>query len=74
MNRVTAVYSYNYELDFAREYKWTTCKKCINSKTGKQIKKTVIGYTSGYYIKGKFYSIDKLRKHLVKPEKVSIPF
>lgn len=74
MNYVSVTYSYNYELDFAREYKYTKCKKCINSKTGREIKQVRVGGSIGYNIKGKFYSLTRLRKHLVKPVKADCPF
>ncbi len=38
MNTVSVNYSYNYVICFAPEYKFTICKKCINSKRGKEIK------------------------------------
>jgi len=74
MNYVSATYGYNFEIDFAREYKFTKCKKCINAKTSKQIKQVRVGGSIGYNIKGKFYSLSRLRKHLVKPERIDCPF
>jgi hypothetical protein len=74
MNSLSVVYNYKWELDFAPEYKFTIEKSCINIKTGRRIKKTMIGYTVGYYIRGKFYSLTALRKHLVKEEKYKLPF
>jgi|TARA_R110001592_G_scaffold211167_1_gene462943 hypothetical protein len=74
MNYVSVTYSYNYQLDFAPEYKYTICKKCINAKTNRQIKQVRVGGSIGYNIKGKFYSLTKLRKHLVKPEVIKLPF
>jgi len=74
MNYVSVTYSYNYQIDFAKEYKYTKCKKCINSKTGREIKQVIVGGSIGYNIRGKFYSLSKLRKHLIKPKKQLIPF
>ena len=74
MNRLTASYAYNWELDFAPEYKFTTCKKCINEKTERQIKKVYNSRCLGYNIRGRFYSLTFLRKHLVRPEKLQTPF
>jgi len=74
MNYVSITYRYNYELDFASEYKFTTCKKCVNAKTNKQIKQVIVGGSIGYNIRGKFYSLTKLKNHLIKPKKAVLPF
>ena len=44
-------------------YVWTTCKKLINTKTGKMIVKTTNGRGSqvGYYIDRKFTKLKDLR-------------
>lgn len=60
-------------IDFAPEYVFSG-KRCFNTKRGKEIKKVVHGYTIGYNIKGKFYSLGYLRDHLVKVEKIKTPF
>ena len=74
----TATISKNYDfiwmIDFAPNYKFSKCKKLFNLKTGREIKKTLASMTIGYYIKGKFYSLNKLRNHLVKIEKELCPF
>lgn len=75
MNIISAIYTIKYELDFASEYKWTSCKKCINVKTGRQIKQVYNNGSIGYSIRGKFISLKKLRNHLVKPKiKSNCPF
>ena len=74
MNTVSAIYGYNYVLSFAPEYKFTVCRKCINSKRGKEIKQVRVGGSIGYNINGKFYSLTKLRKYLVKPKKEYLQF
>lgn len=66
MNSVSIRYAYNYELDFAEEYKFTTCGKCVNAKTNRLIKRVVNSRCVGYNIRGKFHSLTQLRKHLVK--------
>lgn len=45
-----------------------------NTQTGNILKKTVKGYTIGYYINGRFYSLNALRKHLVLIENQYCPF
>ena len=61
-------------LDFADNYQFDRKGNCYNLKSGRQLKQTVIGYTLGYCIKGKFYSLTRLRKSLVKIEKQDCPF
>ena len=36
-----------------------------NCKTGNQLKKTVKGYTIGYYLNGKFFSLQSIKPHLI---------
>lgn len=74
MNTISKNYTLKFELDFAPNYKWTDCKKCFNMKTGRQIKQTYVSGSIGYCIGGKFYSLKKLRMHLVKIKKVECPF
>ena len=72
--RVSKNYSLKWQINFAPHYKFTDCKKLINCKTGNEIKKTVNGYSVGYWISKKFYTLDNLRKQLVKIEKIECPF
>lgn len=74
MNRISVNYAYFYEIDFASEYVFTKCKKCFNLKTGREIKQVLNSRCIGYNIRGKFYSLTKLKKHLVKPKEVKTPF
>ena len=39
MNSISITYSLKYEVSFAPHYKFTSCKKCINCKTGREIRK-----------------------------------
>lgn len=74
MNLLTITYAYNYELDFANNYKFTKCGLCVNIKTGRVIKKVYNSGSKGYNICGKFYTLNRLRPHLQKCKKVAIPF
>lgn len=47
---------------------------CYNLKIGKKLQMQVKGYTKGYYLSGKFYSLIQLRKLLMKIEKIDCPF
>ena len=74
MNSFSVTYAIKYEIDFANHYVFNQHKECYNLKTGRRIKKVVQGRCIGYNIQGKFYSLTKLRNHLVKTKKESCPF
>jgi len=74
MNYISISYAVKFEIDFATEYVFTSDKICINSKTGRKIKQVMKNRCIGYIIKGKFYSLTFLRKHLRKPQKEEMPF
>ena len=67
-------YVLKWQLSFAPNYKWSKCGKCFNTKTGKEIKKTLNGRSIGYCIKGKFKSLNTLRKHLIQIKHIQAPF
>jgi hypothetical protein len=46
----------------------------VNLKTGKILKQIMKGGSIGYVIKGKFYSLKRLKQSLVKIEKSDCPF
>ena len=48
--------------------------KIYNYKTGKCLQMQLKGYTKGYYLSGKFYSLIKLRPLLIKIKKENLPF
>ena len=80
--RMKKCLDFDYEVDFAPEYKIKKINKpkngvneqCFNSKTGRKIKQVYKNGMLGYSIRGKFYSLTRLRKHLVKPVKSDCPF
>ena len=45
-----------------------------NLRTGRKLRKTVIGTTKMVCINGKFTSLTKLRTQLIKIKKVELPF
>lgn len=65
---------FKWKLKFNDSYKWTNDNELYNTKTMRKIKKTVNGYSVGYWICGKFYTLNNLRKSLVKIEKNNCPF
>ena len=75
MNSITVTYTLKYRINFAVEYQFTTCKKCFNIKTGRQIKQTESKGSIGYCIRSKFYSLTKLRECLeLIPVREKLPF
>ena len=67
-----------WELKEFPHYKWTECKRLVNAKTGRIVKKTTNGRGSkaGYYINRKFVKIEDLiaKKSLQKIKESRIPF
>lgn len=74
MKTISVNYILKYRLSFAEEYVWTEDNKCFNSKTGRQIKQTMCGRSIGYCIRGKFMSLNTLRKQLIKIKSDICPF
>lgn len=64
MYTFSITYTCKYQLAFDSNYKWSTCGKCFNAKTGRLIKQVMKGGSIGYVIKGKFYTLKFLRKQL----------
>jgi hypothetical protein len=62
------------QLDFAPNYQFDKDDNCYNIKSGRQMKKTVVGYTVGYCINSKFKSLTSLRQSLVEIDKSDCPF
>lgn len=74
MHTFTVTYAIKYVIDFADYYAFNHHKELYNLQTGRRIKKVMQGRSIGYNIKGKFYSLTRLRKHLVKPKVEDCPF
>jgi hypothetical protein len=71
---ISKSYVLKWQLSFAPQYKWSVCGRCFNCKTGREIKKTLCGRSIGYCIKGRFVSLNTLRKQLEKIPKEICPF
>lgn len=67
-------YTVLWELKYSPNYKFTKRGICINTKTGRIIKKTLNGGSIGYCINGKFRSLKYLRPQLVKIKHIDCPF
>jgi len=74
MPTITKSIVFKWKLDFADHYQWSTENKLYNLKTMREIKKTLNGYSIGFWIGKKFYTLDNLRKRLIKIEKIKCPF
>jgi hypothetical protein len=57
---ITVTYVAKWQLKIAPHYKWTECCKLINTRTCKEISKTVKGSQPGYYINRKFIKLEDL--------------
>jgi hypothetical protein len=74
MHSFTITYTIKYVIDFAPNYAFNQYKEMYNLKTGRRKKKVSNNGTIGYIIDGKFYSLNQLRPHLIKPKKNNCPF
>lgn len=74
MNTISKTYTLIWQISDAPQYQFTKDGKCFNVRTGNQIKKTLVGGSVGYCIKGKFRSSKRLRKKLIKIQDIKTPF
>ena len=70
----SVTYRFVWQINFAPHYKVTKDGKIVNCRTMRELKRTVNGYTIGYNIKGRFYSLAQLRSMLEKIHHVECPF
>ena len=72
---ITLTFSYKWMLDFDKDFVFLEKYNfLVNLKTGKILKQVTKGGSIGYVIKGKFYTLTKLRGCLVKVESNETPF
>lgn len=71
---ISTTYNIDFTLQGYQMFGVTNKGIVINLQRGKILKRTVVGYSKGYYIGGKFITLTKLRTMLVKVEKVKCPF
>lgn len=71
---ITVQYTCKYQINFAPNYVFTTCKLCYNLKSGRLIKQVIKSNCIGYIINGKFYSLTYLRNSLEGIPKPKTPF
>lgn len=71
---ISKTYKLVWEISGYEIYKVSKCGKIFNTKSGKEIKKILNGSTVGFWIKDKFFTLEKLRKLLVKIKHSDCPF
>lgn len=68
-------YKAKWQLRNKPQYKWTECKKLINTQTGNEIKKTLKNMVAGYWIGRDFIKLDDLKSKIeLIPKKKYCPF
>jgi len=67
-------YTLKWEFKDSPEYKVTTCKKIINVKSGKMLKKSYNSGSIGFWISGKWVNIKKVKSEIILIEKAECPF
>jgi hypothetical protein len=73
--RISLVFSCKWTLSFDSDFVFVEKHNfLVNLKTGKILKQITKGGSIGYVIKGRFYSLNKLRQSLVKIQKEDCPF
>ena len=73
--RITLNFTCKWTLDFDDNFVFIEKYNfLVNRKTGKILKQITKGGSIGYVIKGKFYSLTRLRQSLVKIENPDCPF
>ena len=74
MNSISINYDLKWQIRSNEKYRWSTCKKLFNVKTGRQIKKTLNCRSIGYWIDRKFIALSKLKTELEIIPKQKTPF
>lgn len=71
---ITVNYIAKWQLKDKPYYKWTTCRKLINCKTNREIKKTTKSGIPGYWIGKEFIKLSELKKQIELIPKERYPF
>lgn len=73
MISITVNYNCKWQVVDMPEYQFAK-KKLFNVKRGTEVKKVLKGYTVGYNLRGKFYSLARVKKMIKPIEKINCPF
>lgn len=71
---ISKVIEYRYVITGHEHYAFGVDKKLYNLKTGREIKKTINCRSVGFWIGKQFFSLNKLRPLLKRPEHYGLPF
>jgi len=74
MSVITISYQEKWRHKLYPHYLFDDKGRCLNSKRGKLLKRTVKNGMLGYCICGKFIQLSELRKHLEKIPQQKCPF
>ena len=74
METILIQYKLKWQFIDNNDYKVSICKKVINTKTSKIIKKTTSGRSVGYYISEKFYKLSNINDFIEIIPKSKLPF
>lgn len=72
--RIQVTYIAKWQIKDKPWYKWTTCKKLINCRTGREVQKTIKGSRAGYYIDRVFVKLSDLRSVVEVIKNKDCPF
>lgn len=61
---IEVIYRVKWRLKDKPHYMWTECKKLINGKTGREIKRTIKGAQAGYWIGKEFIKLNDLKNRI----------
>ena len=71
---ITVNYIAKQQLKDKPYYKWTTCKRLINCRTNREIKKTIKSGIAGYWIGKEFIKLTDLKTQIELIPKEKTPF
>lgn len=74
MGTVSVKYDLLWQFKNNPKYKFTSCRKCFNTNTDRQIKMVLNGGSIGFWIASKFYPLSKINQHLEKIVYEKLPF
>jgi hypothetical protein len=76
MNTISIEYSLKikWKIKGFDNYVFTENKKLFNLQTGREIRQILNGGSYGYCLKGRFYTLNKLKLLVYKDQKIDLPF
>ena len=73
MLTISKTYKPKWQIKGMPEYQFAD-KKLFNVQRGKEINKVLNGYTLGYNLRGKFYSLSAIKNMIERIEEIECPF